>query len=91
MTWLDQGWGFCHQACDSKYQIFSNKLKKVRLTTLADDLCKRLGTVEADNLGNQFAVNTRKELCGAFVNKMNLTFVNYTLGRNKLSGKNKKS
>ena len=49
------------------------------MTILSDKVCKAIGTIEADNLGEQLVVNTRKELCGAFVNEMNVTFVNYTL------------
>ena len=81
-------------ACDKKYDIFYNRLKMVRLTILEDDLCKISATVDEDNLGAQIVVNTRKELCGAFVNSMNLTYVNYTLKKNngkKKSGKRKKS
>ena len=55
-----------------------HNLKKVKLTILSDKLCKEIGNVDADNLGNQQIVNTRKELCGAFVNEINVTFVNYT-------------
>ena len=50
----------------------------VKLTILSDELCKELGTVDADNMGSQLVVNTYKELCGAFVNTINLTLVNYT-------------
>ena len=32
-----------------------------------------------DNLGGQMVVNTRIELCGAFINRMNVTYVNYTV------------
>ena len=32
-----------------------------------------------DSLGQQMVVNTRVELCGAFINKMNVTYVNYTV------------
>ena len=74
-----KGWGFCHKVCQEKYDIFQHKLTKVQLTILSDKLCKEIGTVDADNLGDQHVVNTRKELCGAFVNEMNVTFVNYTL------------
>ena len=54
-------------------------LQKVQLTILDDGLCNEIGNAEADSLGNEQVVNTRKELCGAFVNEMNVTFVNYTL------------
>ena len=50
----------------------------MQLTILSDELCKEMGTIKADHLGEQLTVNTRKELCGAFVNIMNVTFVNYT-------------
>ena len=50
----------------------------VKLTILSDELCKELGTVDADNMGSQLVVNPNKELCGAFVNTINLTLVNYT-------------
>ena len=51
-------------------------------------------TVDKDNLGVQLVVNTRKELCGAFVNTAKVTFVNYTLSKyngKKKSGKVDKS
>ena len=89
-----QGWGFCHQACDKNYEIFNHLLKKVRLTILSEEFCKVMATVDEDNLGGQIVVNTRKELCGAFVNSMNVTFVNYTMSKNngkRKSGKRKKS
>ena len=82
-----QGWGFCHQACDKNYNIWVHELKKVRLTTLSDELCKKTGDADKDNLGVQVVVNTRKELCGGFVNTLNVTFVNYTLS--KYNGKKK--
>ena len=58
--------------------MYIAELRKVQLTILSDELCKEMGTVQADNLGDLMAANTRKELCGAFINTMNLTFVNYT-------------
>ena len=84
LTWLTtntflQGWGFCHKVCDQSYDIFTHQLRKVQLTILSDELCKEIGNVAADNLGNEQVVNERKELCGAFVNEMNVTFVNYTM------------
>ena len=48
------------------------------LTTLSDDTCKELGNVPKDNLGAQMVVNIKNELCGAFINTMNVTLVNYT-------------
>ena len=59
------------------------------MTILSDGLCKEIGNVAADNLGNEQVVNHRKELCGAFVNKMNVTFVNYTLKIAKKEDNNK--
>ena len=38
-----------------------------------------MGNVPRDSLGQQMVVNTRVELCGAFINKMNVTYVNYTV------------
>ena len=40
---------------------------------------KKVGNVPKDSLGGQMAVNTRMELCGAFINRMNVTYVNYTV------------
>ena len=56
-----------------------HELRKVKLSILSDRLCKEIGNVDSDNLGGELVVNTRKELCGAFVNSMNVTFVNYTM------------
>ena len=39
----------------------------------------KVGNVPRDSLGQQMVVNTRVELCGAFINKMNVTYVNYTV------------
>ena len=74
-----QGWGFCHKVCHRDHQAYIHTLQKVQLTILDDGLCNEIGNAEADSLGNEQVVNTRKELCGAFVNEMNVTFVNYTL------------
>ena len=48
------------------------------LTTFSDSTCKELGNVRKDNFGDPLVVNTNKELCGAFINNLNVTFVNYT-------------
>ena len=37
-----------------------------------------IGFQASDNHGTQLVVNIRKELCGAFVNTINVTLVNYT-------------
>ena len=41
-------------------------------------MCQQLGNVPADNLGIALKVNTKIELCGAFINHMKVTYVNYT-------------
>ena len=48
------------------------------MTTFSDSTCKTLATVPKDNLGHPLVVNTQRELCGAFINNLNVTFVNYT-------------
>ena len=40
---------------------------------------EKVGNVPKDSLGGQMVVNTRMELCGAFINKLNVTYVNYTV------------
>ena len=40
---------------------------------------QEIGTQARDNLGGQLVVNTRVELCGAFVNNIDITLVNYTV------------
>ena len=42
---------------------------------------QEIGFQQKDNLGNQLVVNIRKELCGAFVNTINFTLVNYTANK----------
>ena len=39
----------------------------------------KVGNVPRDSQGLQMVVNTRLELCGAFINRMNVTYVNYTV------------
>ena len=48
----------------------------VKLTTLSDEICKEIGNSPENMLGPEQVVNVRKELCGAFVNDLNITFVN---------------
>ena len=50
----------------------------VKLTILSDDFCQEIGNADADSLGSQLVVNPNNEICGAFVNIINLTLVNYT-------------
>ena len=74
-------WGFCHISC-LKPDIYGKGLKKVILTTLSDNLCQKFGKiVEQDDL--KLIANTAVELCGAFVNKLNVNLVNYTIPQNK--------
>ena len=46
----------------------------------------KVGNVPKDNLGYHMVVNPRMELCGAFINQMNVTYVNYTV-KGKAKGK----
>ena len=60
------------------------ELQQLKLTILSDELCKKFGKVDnwyrSDSNGKVVLVsNTRNELCGAFVNNVNVTFVNYTV------------
>ena len=57
---------------------YSIRLCKKEHNSIVIDFCKEIGTADADNLGSQLVVNPHKELCGAFVNIINLTLVNYT-------------
>ena len=47
-----------------------------------------LGILARDNFGQELFVNTRIELCGAFVKSIDITLVNYT---EKNDGVNKRS
>lgn len=72
-----QGWGFCHRMCDQHNDIWINTLKKVKLTILSQKLCSKFGLIEEKDV-LKLAVNPRKELCGAFIDKLVVEFVNYT-------------
>ena len=87
--YIYQGWGFCHEACQHGYEnkLFSQNLKMVRLTILSDKICRELGHRQGDNQHHGFYVNTKNELCGAFVNDMNVTTVNYTVDTAKDYGR----
>ena len=63
---------------------------QVILTTLSDKTCKRIGYAKKDNLGGALAVNTRIELCGAFINTMEVGLVNYTVNQDTEKTKQKK-
>ena len=87
-----QGWGFCNKVCKEDYDIWVNRLRMVKLTILSDKMCKEIGNSPKDIHGEgEFVVNVRKELCGAFVNDVNVTFVNYTLKIFKKKNSNKLS
>ena len=63
--------------CDEKNDIWIHQLKKVKLTVLSERLCKKFGLIkEKDVL--KLAVNPRKELCGAFIDKLVVEYINYT-------------
>ena len=55
----------------------------VKLTTLSDSSCKKLGFANRNNLGHELRVNPNKELCGAFIGEMNVTLVEYKKQRTK--------
>jgi hypothetical protein len=42
-------------------------------------MCKAVGNVPKDNLGDNLVVNARMELCGGFINNLNVTLFNYTV------------
>ena len=52
---------------------------QVILTTLSNRVCRKIGFAKKDNLGGALVVNTRIELCGAFINTMEVAYVNYTV------------
>ena len=63
--------------CDRHNEIWVNSLKKIKLTVLSQKLCSKFGVIEEHN-DLEMVVNPRKELCGAFINKLDVAFVNYT-------------
>ena len=64
--------------CDDINEIWVMELKKVQLTVLSQKLCSKFGLIkEADVV--KLAVNPRKELCGAFIDKLVVEHVNYTM------------
>ena len=63
--------------CDQHNDIWVNTLKKVKLTILSQKLCSKFGLIEEKDV-LKLAVNPRKELCGAFIDKLVVEFVNYT-------------
>ena len=81
-TWLLKGWGFCDKTCQDKYNIYQNKLLEVSLSILSDEHCEEIGNIAEDNLGGKQVINTKRELCGGFLNKPIVTFINYTKKQN---------
>ena len=68
--------------CHDDKNIWQHNLQQLKLTILSDALCKKFGRIDNWYRKHGSVVlmsNTRKELCGAFVNKANVTFVNYTM------------
>ena len=63
--------------CDHHNDIWINTLKKVKLTILSQKMCSKFGLIEEKDV-LKLAVNPRKELCGAFIDKLVVEFVNYT-------------
>ena len=64
--------------CDHHNDIWINTLKKVKLTILSQKMCSKFGLIEEKDV-LKLAVNPRKELCGAFIDKLVVEFVNYTM------------
>ena len=75
---LIKGWGFCNKMCRETNKIFDDELQQLRIKILSDELCKKFGSIYVKNKLSLIA-NTRKELCGGFVNNVNVTIANYTL------------
>ena len=59
------------------------------LTTLSDEACNLMGNIPRSSLGKQLAVNINNELCGAFINTMNVTYVNYTVNAKEKADNNR--
>ena len=75
---LIKGWGFCNKMCQETNKLFDDELQQLKIKILSDKLCKKFGTIYANNKLRLIA-NTKKELCGGFVNNVNVTIANYTL------------
>ena len=75
---LNKGWGFCNKMCKETNKIFDDELQQLKIKILSDELCKKFGSIYENNKLRLIA-NTRKELCGGFVNNVNVTIANYTL------------
>ena len=58
------------------FMIFLVGTKPTQLTQWVS--IQEIGNIAHNSMGSQLVVNTRKELCGGFINQMNITLVNYT-------------
>ena len=76
-----KGWGFCNKMCDKDQTLWVKELQQLRIRIMSDKLCKKFGSIYENNKLRLIA-NTRKELCGGFVNNVNVTIANYTLEEN---------
>ena len=63
--------------CDKDQAIWVKELQQLRIRIMSDKLCKKFGSIYENNKLRLIA-NTRKELCGGFVNNVNVTIANFT-------------
>ncbi|XP_023327706.1 uncharacterized protein LOC111700874 isoform X2 [Eurytemora carolleeae] len=73
---VDKGWGFCSSHCTLSEGL-KEKLKMAKISILDEKTCAALGNIKATD-GSQLTVNTKTELCGAFMSTMNVSMFNYT-------------
>ena len=64
--------------CDDNQKLQSQELQQLKIKILSDKHCEKFGSIYVRNKLSKKA-NTRKELCGGFVNNVNVTIANYTL------------
>ena len=64
--------------CQETNKLFDDELQQLKIKILSDELCKRFGSIYENNKLILIA-NTRKELCGGFVNNVNVTITNFTV------------
>ena len=70
--------GICGANCALTAQdIYAKKLRKVHLTILDEETCKKAATVEEDQFYQKQVFNQRKELCSGFLRTVNLSLVSY--------------
>ena len=74
--------------CDKDQAIWVKELQQLRIRIMSDKLCKKFGSIYENNKLRLIA-NTRKELCGGFVNNVNVTIANFTVeGRDQTQENN---